>query len=290
MVKTVLKGAQKIVDPPLMLPDDGFMLPLRTSPGARIYYRAGLRPTDRVTPLETKGDIPIGRELVNDLRQMIIKEFYVDWFIMPSDMADPASDGKGVTATFTMQQRDQKMRQASGMLARQQGEFLGPLIERTFNILWRQSKARKFGPGSPFPPPPQKINGKPMHISYLSPLAIAQRSNELDTTSRLVQTALGLMQVDPQAGAVVDSEAILRRASQDMNAPADALRSPDVMAQLRAEAAKQAQQAQEQQATLAAAKAAKDGGGALSDLASAQAQGAAQQVQGAGYGPQQQAA
>lgn len=288
MIKTLLKAAQKVVDPPLMLPNNGYLLPLRTSPGARIFYEAGQRPTDRLEPLLTKGDIPIGRELLNDTRQMIIRGFYVDWFIMPSDMSDPASDGKGVTATFTTTQRQQKMRQASGMLARMQGEFTGPLVERTFNILWRRSKAMKFGPGSPFPPPPAKISGRPLHVTYVSPMAIAQQSELIDTTSRLVQTALGLMQVDPDAGHVVDSEAILRRASQGMNAPADALRSPAVMAQMRAQAAQQAQQAQAQQQAMDLAKAGKDGTGALQNLASMQAQGAAQQAAGAGYAPQPQ--
>jgi hypothetical protein len=290
MVKTVLKGAQKVVDPPLMLPDDGFMLPLRTQPGARIFYRAGMRPTDRIQPLETKGDIGLGREMVNDARQMIIRGFYVDWFIMPSDMTDPASDGKGVTATFTQQQRAEKMRQASPMVARMQGEFTGPLIERTFNILWRQSKLKKFGPGSPFPQPPPKINGRPLHVEYVSPLAIAQKSSELDSVSRLVQTTLGLMQVDPDAGSVLSAERIIRRTSRDLNAPADALKSPDEMAAYRQAQADAAKQQQEQQALLAATKGAKDGTGALSNLASMQAQGAAQGAAGAGYGPPSQAA
>jgi hypothetical protein len=287
LVKLVVKAAQKIIDPVLMLPDDGFVLPLRTTPGSKIFYRAGLRPTDRIAPLETKGDIPIGREMISDLRQMIIRGFYVDWFIMPSDMTDPASDGKGVTATFTQTQRSEKMRQASPMVARMQGEFTGPLIERTFNILWRQSKAKRFGPGSPFPPPPSMLNGRPLHPEYVSPLAIAQKSSELDSVSRLVQTALGLAQVDPQAGAVIDSEAIMRRTQRDLNAPTDALRSPAAMQQLRQAAAQAQQQQQEQQAALAAAKTAKDGGGALASLAQMQAQGAAQGAAGAGFGPPQ---
>ena len=36
MKKTVLKAAQKVVDPPLQVPDDGFMMPIKTQPGSLI--------------------------------------------------------------------------------------------------------------------------------------------------------------------------------------------------------------------------------------------------------------
>ena len=46
MSKTTIKSAQKQVDPPLLVPDDGFMLPVRTVPGGLNFYRAGTR--DRI--------------------------------------------------------------------------------------------------------------------------------------------------------------------------------------------------------------------------------------------------
>lgn len=284
-MKLVIKATQKVVDPPLQVPDDGFMLPLKTTPGGLLFYRAGMRPSDRVQPLLTDGNIPIGNELLNALRQSINRSFYVDWFIMPSDLQDPASDGKGITATFTMTQREQKMRQASPMVARLQGEFCQPVIERTFAILWRQSKARRFGPGSPFLAPPESIRNVPIHVEYVSPLAVAQRSSELDTISRVVESAIGLAQIDPQVGGIVDAEAVLRRTADDLNAPTDILRSADAVAAMREQAVKAAQQQQEQQAVLAGARAAKDGSGALQNLSQLQAQGAAQGAAAAGYAP-----
>ena len=41
MSKTTIKAAQKQVDPPLLVPDDGFILPVRTVPGGLNFYRAG---------------------------------------------------------------------------------------------------------------------------------------------------------------------------------------------------------------------------------------------------------
>ena len=43
MSKTTIKAAQKQIDPPLMVPDDGFILPVRTVPGGLNFYRAGTR-------------------------------------------------------------------------------------------------------------------------------------------------------------------------------------------------------------------------------------------------------
>ena len=49
MSKTTIKSAQKQVDPPLLVPDDGFILPVRTVPGGLNFYRSGTR--DRIEPL-----------------------------------------------------------------------------------------------------------------------------------------------------------------------------------------------------------------------------------------------
>ena len=48
MCKTTIKAAQKQVDPPLLVPDDGFLLPVRTVTGGLNFYRSGTR--DRIEP------------------------------------------------------------------------------------------------------------------------------------------------------------------------------------------------------------------------------------------------
>jgi len=55
MMKTIIRAAQKTVDPPLMVPDDGFSLPLRTTPGGTNYYRAGT--PDEIKPLATNNRV-----------------------------------------------------------------------------------------------------------------------------------------------------------------------------------------------------------------------------------------
>lgn len=268
MKKTVLKSAQKIVDPPLMVPDDGFLVPIKTVPGSFNYYRANSNAT--IKPIDTHGQVQLGVELLGGIQQQIIKTFYVDWLIMPSDLHDPASSGKGVTATYVLQQRDEKMRLLSPMLARLQSEFLGPLIDRVFNIMWRQSKALQFGPGSPFPPPPPELSGQALRVEYVSPIALAQKSTQMDGITRLMQIQTQLQQMNPQTPMYLDGEAILRIASKDYYAPVGAIKSPEVLQQ-EAQAKQEAEAAMQNHEALAnLAGAAKDGSAAVKNLAGAQ--------------------
>ncbi len=269
MQKLVLKSAQKVIDPPLLVPDDGFMVPIKTVPGALNYYRAGSR--DRIEPIQTQGQVSLGIEMLGALRQQIIRGFYVEWMMMPSDPTDPAAAGKGVTATYVLQQRDEKMRLLSPMLARLQSEFLGPLIDRVFAIMWRQSAGRRFGPGSMLAPPPPALSGVALRVEYVSPIAIAQRSSQLDSIGRLVQTAMMLGQVDPAAPKALDTDAILRLTARDLNTPAAALKSRDQMAAEQQAMAQQQQDAAQHAAMANVAASAKDGTAAVKNLADAAA-------------------
>jgi hypothetical protein len=268
MVQLVIKAAQKVIDPPLQVPDDGFLTGIKTTPGGVNFYRAGSN--DRIEPIRTNGDINLGIEMLNSTRQSIIRAFYVEWMLMPSDMSDPAAAGKGVTATYTLQQRDEKMRLLSPLLARLQSEFLGPLIDRTFNILWRRSKAMRFGLGSPFKQPPQGLSGARLRVEYVSPIAIAQKTSQLDGVMRLIQLDQTMRQSNPNAPQVLDFEAILRLAGRDLNTPALALKSTDQVAQEAQQAAEAQAQMNNHAALANVAGAARDGAGAVKSMAQAQ--------------------
>jgi hypothetical protein len=164
-------------------------------------------------------------------------------------------------------------------------EWNGPLIDRCFAILWRKSKALRFGPGSPFPPPPPELSGQPLHVDYVSPIALAQRSSENDAIDRLIQRQMALKQLDPQSPTILDIEWIMRRTQLDLNAPVGVLKSPERM-QAEMEAQAQAQQQQQQQQALeSAGGAAADASGAMKNMADA-----SQTMQGANENAAQGAA
>jgi hypothetical protein len=246
------------------------MLPIKTTPGALNFYRRGLNQNDRVQPLQTGGQVELGHQLMEALHTAISRVFYVDLLRMPTDMQDPGSDGKGSTATYWLQRREKEMMALSPMLSRLQSEDLGPLIDRTFAIRWRLSVARKFGNGSPFPPPPPELSGAKLRPEYLSPIAMAQKASQLDVVRQMMQIQAQLLQMNPKARPSLDEDGIMRLAANDLNAPAQIMKTPEQM-QAEAQADADAEQAMSQHMALAnVAGAAKDGSAAVKNLSQAQ--------------------
>lgn len=278
LMKLVVKSAQKLIDPPLDVPDDSYLLNIKTVPGALNFRRRGTRPDDRVQPIATGGQVQIGEKMLEGLRNQIKQTFFVDIFRMPTDIQDPASDGKGITATYWLHRREKEMMALSPMLARMSSEFSYPLINRTFNIEWRKSVAANFGPGSPFPPPPPELSGAKLRVNYVSPMALAQKSSELDAVDAVVQQQMLLRQMDPQSPLVLDVEAIMRLTSRSRNAPAEILKTAERMnAEAKAQADAQAEAAQQAQIANVAG-AAKDGSSAVKNLAAAGGAGQMQEA------------
>ena len=125
MSKTTIKAAQKQVDPPLLVPDDGFLLPVRTVPGGLNFYRSGTR--DRIEPLNIGANNPLGLNMEEQRRTAIRNVFYVDQLML--------QNGPQMTATEVIQRNEEKMRLLGPVLGRLQSELLQPMILRVFNII-----------------------------------------------------------------------------------------------------------------------------------------------------------
>ena len=178
MSKTTIKAAQKQVDPPLLVPDDGFILPVRTVPGGLNFYRSGTR--DRIEPLNIGANNPLGLNMEEQRRNAIRNAFYVNQLMM--------QQGPQMTATEVIQRNEEKMRLLGPVLGRLQSEILKPLIDRAFNILLRKNQFR---------PAPDFLAGKDIEIEYVSPLAKAQKSTELQSIMRAIEIMGSLANVAP---------------------------------------------------------------------------------------------
>ena len=178
MSKTTIKAAQKQVDPPLLVPDDGFLLPVRTVPGGLNFYRSGTR--DRIEPLNIGANNPLGLNMEEQRRDAIRAVFYVNQLMMQS--------GPQMTATEVIQRNEEKMRLLGPVLGRLQSELLKPLIDRCFSILLRKNL---------FKPAPESLSGKDIEIEYVSPLAKAQKSSELQSIMRGIEIMGSLANVAP---------------------------------------------------------------------------------------------
>lgn len=177
MMKTTIKAAQKIVDPPLLVPDDGMLGPVRTVPGGLNFYRG-----DReIVPLQTGGDIPLSLEMMQDLRNRIMSTFFVDQLQMTGN-AD-------MTATEVIQRTEERMRLLGPILGRMQAELLGPVISRVFGILARAGE---------LPEQPEELDGIEWRVEYVSPIALAQKGQKVE---RVVQA----LAIAGQVAAAADS-------------------------------------------------------------------------------------
>ena len=178
MSKTTIKSAQKQVDPPLLVPDDGFILPVRTVPGGLNFYRAGTR--DRIEPLNIGANTPLGLNMEEQRRDSIRNAFYVNQLQL--------QQGPQMTATEVIQRNEEKMRLLGPVLGRLQSELLKPLIDRTFALLLRKNLFR---------PAPEFLSGQDIEIEYVSPLAKAQKSAELQSIMRGIEILGSLANVAP---------------------------------------------------------------------------------------------
>ena len=245
MSKTIIKSAQKQVDPPLLVPDDGFMLPVRTVPGGLNFYRAGTR--DRIEPLNIGANNTLGLNMEEQRRNSIRNAFYVNQLMM--------QDGPQMTATEVIQRNEEKMRLLGPVLGRLQSELLKPLIDRAFAILMRRNL---------FAQAPDFLSGQDIEIEYVSPLAKAQKSTELSSIMRAIEIMGSLSNVAPVFDHI-NMDKLVRHLTSIVGVPQKILKP---QSELDAERQAQAQQ-QEQMQQMQQVQQLAEAGGKVAPLAKA---------------------
>ena len=245
MCKTTIKAAQKQVDPPLLVPDDGFLLPVRTVPGGLNFYRSGTR--DRIEPLNIGANNPLGLNMEEQRRDAIRAVFYVNQLMM--------QQGPQMTATEVIQRNEEKMRLLGPVLGRLQSELLKPLIDRVFNILLRNNQ---------LPPAPEFLSGQDIEIEYVSPLAKAQKSTELQSIMRAIEILGSMANVAPVFD-YVNFDNLVKHLADIVGVPQKILKS---QSQVNAER-QQAQQQQQEQMQMQQLQQVAKAGGDIAPLAKA---------------------
>jgi hypothetical protein len=245
MCKTTIKAAQKQVDPPLLVPDDGFLLPVRTVPGGLNFYRSGTR--DRIEPLNIGANNPLGLNMEQQRRDSIRAVFYVNQLMM--------QQGPQMTATEVIQRNEEKMRLLGPVLGRLQSELLKPLIDRVFAILLRNNM---------LPQAPEFLSGRDIEIEYVSPLAKAQKSTELQSIMRAIEILGSLANVAPVFD-YVNFDNLVKHLADIVGVPQKILKSQSQVNAERQQAQQQQQEMQQMQQLQQVAKA----GGDIAPLAKA---------------------
>ena len=238
MVENALKAAAKQIDPPLLIPDDGMIAPVRMSPGSINYYRAGSR--DRIETLQIGQATSTTLNNENQRRDAIVKMFHVDQLVI--------AENRNMTATEVLQRQEEKMRILGPVLGRLQSELLSPLIIRIFNIMLRKGL---------FQPAPDILQSQELNIEYVSPMALAQRSQELQSIMRGLELFGSMAQTMPVMD-YIDENGFIKQIINILGLPAAMIKSDAEVQQIRQERAAEQQQQMEMQQQLAESQMAKN--------------------------------
>ena len=230
MSKTVIRAAHKIVDPPLLLQEDGVLQAFNTRPGALNYGGVDDQGRQVVQPLQTGARVDIGMDMMEQRRKVINDAFLITLFQI-------LVESPSMTATEAMLRAQEKGALLAPTMGRQQSEMLGPLIERELDILARAGML-------PAMPDILREREGEVDIEYVSPLNRAQRAEEGVAIMRTLESVTPLAQIDPSVMMIFKPEEIARELSEINGVPSKILRSPEEVEAMKAEQ-QQAMQAQQ---------------------------------------------
>lgn len=259
MAASQMRAMAQRVEPPMATTAGVFNSRLNLNPGKVNPGYLGSQGQLLAQPMFTVRDGDLGENLIEQRRKMLQTSMYTPLF-------QALIDNPSMTATQAL------------MIGQEKGDLLGPpgaslglalaqTAERENGIIERKGA---FRPGMPLEPP-ASLQGRSFSVRSSSPLDRLRRQRELDGADGVFARAAQIAQVDPEAALEisdrVDAGEYIRLAQEIGGAPAKLLRTDDEFAERQA-ARKQAQQnAMLAQAAPGLAKAAKDGSGAMAEMA-----------------------
>lgn len=249
MKKEVIMAAQLANRPPLVVDDDGFLLPIGYKPGSLIFKTPG---TDAPEPLRSGGEFGITLELMNQQREQISKAFHVDWLLR-----ERKKERQSVHEITD--DRGEMLRQLSSVLGRLESELTSPAMKLTFHLL---SKAGQL------PEAPEGMQGQ-LEIIYTSSASKAQNGTKAQSILQYLTDVTPIAQVDPAIYDGIDMTALGQELAILRDVSRRVLRDPAEVQKIKQdrENAKKQEQASLQTQQMG------DMAGALKDVASANESG-----------------
>lgn len=221
--RTLIRAAMKIVDPPHLLPSRGFMLPFNLNPAASNYYDPALK-TDMYKAIETKGNIAIGIEMIQDVKKDIEEGFFVPLFRAFADIT------KQMTIPEVQRRIAENMVLLGPVVGRFTQEVFDPIITRVFNILWRNGF---------LPPPPAIIQEEELDVIYVSQLALAQRQQEVNSIETFLNDVGAMSQFIPSVLDKIDGDKAVDIIAEVKSVNPEIVRSSEIVEKIRIKRAEQ---------------------------------------------------
>ena len=250
--KYELAAWEKSIDPPLMATATGLIGDLHLEASGLTF----VRDMNSLAPLQQATQWQAVQIKSNELHDNIKSIFLIDQLQMGPQ--------KHNTTATEIEIRYNLMNKVLGpTMGRLQQEFLNPLIERVFGIMYRTGQ---------FQDQPETVTGDDIDIEYQGPLARNQRYEDAQAIERLFGVAAQWMQVSPDALDIIDVNGAMRILAERYGVPNKALKGESEVAKAQQQRVqKQAEQEQiAMQASMAQTQATKAGG--LKDAAMAAAE------------------
>ena len=220
-VELGLRTWAKVLDPPLLVEDDGIIGRVSTKPGGITVIRrdGALKPL----VLAAKFDVSDMKE--TEKRQSIRQAFFADQLEL--------QQGPQMTATEVQVRYELMQRLLGPTLGRFQTEFLNPLVERCFGMMQRNEN---------FLPAPEAIEGAAIDVEYVGPLARSQRMEEAVAVERLYEMVANLAQIAPEIMDNLNHDEAIRSRAELLGVPKTILKDYREVQQIRQQRMEQQQQ------------------------------------------------
>lgn len=201
LVELVLRAGEKAIDPCYMGTDRGVIGDLDLSPGGFTQVRE----MGQLEELTSSARFDVSAIQIEKLQRQIEKYFYVDQLELKESPA--------MTATEASIRYELIQRLLGSTLGRIVAEFLDPMIERAFNIMWRAGR---------FPEPPKLVLERKavLDITYTGPMAQAQRFSQVANVERWLGFVLTIGKDHPEAMDIPNIEEIIKGCGDMLNVPA----------------------------------------------------------------------
>lgn len=231
MTLVLLEAGEKSVNPPMVANREVFRSDVPMYAGgitwADMAYDGKL--SDHYALMSPdKSGIPLGLELRQEVRDMVMQAFYLNKLNLPS------YDSKAMTAYEFGQRVQEYIRQILPLFEPMETEYNGPLCDRSFEL------AMSYGAFGPVNEIPESLRGAEVEFKFESPLSEAMQKQKAATFREDLGLIAEAAALDPAAPVVFDAAMALRDALEANLSPAHWLRSEqDVERILSQQAAKQ---------------------------------------------------
>lgn len=243
VVEFVLANADMAIAGMWIAQDDGVLNPRTIRIGPRKVIVANSVDSMKALQPASKFDVAV---LEIDRMQNAIRK------LLMADQLTP-QDGPAITATEANIRVEMIRQQLGPVYGRFLSEFLKPLVERCFGLMFRDGA---------FGVPPESIRGKEYTVKYLSPIARAQRLTDVSAMDRYEASILNTAQASGMTSLLdqYDWDAAARHRSELLGVPADLLPDEDDIKATREAKQQEKAQAQQQEQTMQMAAMAQKGG------------------------------